>query len=190
MTRFWWVRHGPTHARGMVGWTDLAADLSDTAQLARLSMHLPADAPVISSDLGRAVTTADAIANGRRRLPHDPDLRELNFGAWEGRRFDEVEAEDAVRIRAFYEQPGTTRAPDGECWDEVCTRVHTAVERLLARKPPDIVVVAHMGTILTQLQRALRLTAYQAFGHRIDNLAVTRITFDGAWSAGPVNHLP
>src|SRR5690606_24710314 len=80
VTRFWLVRHGPTHARGMVGWTDLPADLSDGTALARLSAHLPGEAPVISSDLSRAVATADALAacagrSGRRRLPHDPGLR-------------------------------------------------------------------------------------------------------------------
>lgn len=56
MTRLWLIRHGPTHAKGMVGWTDLPADLSDTAQIARLRAALP-DAPVVSSDLLRAVQT-------------------------------------------------------------------------------------------------------------------------------------
>jgi broad specificity phosphatase PhoE len=41
MSRIWLVRHGPTHAKGMVGWTDLPADLSDGAALARLNAHLP-----------------------------------------------------------------------------------------------------------------------------------------------------
>jgi len=36
ITRFWWIRHGPTHAKGMVGWRDIPADLSDVAGLARL----------------------------------------------------------------------------------------------------------------------------------------------------------
>ena len=36
MTRILWVRHAPTHATGMVGWTDLAADLSDVGALARV----------------------------------------------------------------------------------------------------------------------------------------------------------
>ena len=69
MSRFFWVRHGPTHAKSMVGWSDLPADLGDTAQLARLSTHLPAEALVISSDLIRASATADAIAGKRTRLP-------------------------------------------------------------------------------------------------------------------------
>ena len=82
MTRLCLVRHGPTHAKTMVGWSDLPADLSDTAALDRLSSYLPPEALVISSDLSRAVATADAVQGARRRLGHDPDLREMNFGAW------------------------------------------------------------------------------------------------------------
>ncbi|MGL6209472.1 MAG: histidine phosphatase family protein, partial [Paracoccaceae bacterium] len=59
MTRFFWVRHGPTHAKTMVGWTDLPADLSDTAALDRLKATLPQGAVTISSDLIRATATAD-----------------------------------------------------------------------------------------------------------------------------------
>ena len=66
MSRVHWVRHGPTHAKTLVGWTDLPADLSNTAQLQRLSDHLPQDAVVISSDLIRAADTADAIAGNEK----------------------------------------------------------------------------------------------------------------------------
>ena len=190
MTRFWWVRHGPTHARGMVGWSDLPADLSDAAQIARLAAYLPAAAPVISSDLCRASATADAIAQSRTRLPHDADLREINFGEWEQRRFAEVEAEDPDRIRAYYEQPGDVRPPGGETWNETCARVNRATDRLLTLAFSDIIVVAHFSAILTQVQRALNIPAYQAFGQRIDNLSVTEIRHDREWSAGPLNHLP
>ena len=65
ITRFHLVRHGPTHAKSMVGWSDLPADLSDTAALARLEAALPREAVVISSDLIRAVATADAIQGDR-----------------------------------------------------------------------------------------------------------------------------
>jgi len=75
----------------MVGWSNLPADLSDTAALRRLSDHLPEQAIVVSSDLSRAADTASAIQRTRTRLPHQPLLREINFGAWELRRFAEVE---------------------------------------------------------------------------------------------------
>ena len=121
MTRFWLVRHGPTHAKAMVGWTDLAADLSDTGAIARLCAHLPPQAPVISSDLVRAVATADALGP-RPRLPHDPALREIHFGQWEMRGFAEVEAEEPALIRAYWDSPGDTCPPGGESWNDLATR--------------------------------------------------------------------
>lgn len=190
MNRFFWVRHGPTHAKAMVGWTDLPADLSDTGQIQRLHLHLPSDALVVSSDLSRAVTTADAITGPRLRLPHDPDLREINFGDWEMKRFYEIE--DQNHARAYWETPGDTRPPKGESWNEVTHRVNGAVSRLVAAHPTrDFVAVAHFGVILTQVQRALGLKAAQAFSHKIDNFSVTELRLqDGHWSAGQINHLP
>lgn len=191
-TRLFLVRHGPTHARTMVGWSDLPADLSDTAALARLSAHLPDRAIVVSSDLTRAVTTADAIQGGRDRLPHRPALREINFGAWELRSYAEIEAEDPDRIRAYWEEPGAVCPPGGESWDAVCARVDAAIDALItAHDGRDLVVVAHFGVILTQVQRADRLSATQAFGHRIDPLSVTELARTGdTWQVGRINHLP
>lgn len=176
MTRFWLVRHGPTHAKAMIGWTDLPADLSDLAALARLNAHLPVDAPVISSDLSRAIATADALA-GRPRLPHDPGLREIHFGAWETRTFAEIDAESPAQIRAFWETPGDTRPPGGESWNDLATRTSAALDRLQGQAP-DIIVVAHFGPILAALQRAGAMTAAQVFAHKIDNLSVTCLTLD------------
>ena len=187
MTRFWLVRHGPTHAKAMIGWTDLPADLSDTAALARLSAHLPADAPVISSDLSRAVATADALGP-RHRLPHDPALREIHFGAWEQRGFAEVEAESPDLIRAFWETPGTVCPPGGESWNDLTARTWAALDRLQG-VAPDLIVVAHFGPILAALQRARGLRAVEVFSYRIDNLSVTTLALHPP-EVGAINHRP
>ncbi len=188
MTRFWLVRHGPTHAKAMIGWTDLPADLSDTAAIARLSAMLPLDARIISSDLTRAVTTADALQPGRTRLPHDPRLREIHFGAWEGRTWTEVEREDPT-IRAFWETPGPVRAPGGEGWDDLFIRVTAGLDALVPLGG-DIVLVAHFGAILAGLQRARNQTALEVFAQKIEPLSLTELAFgpDG-WRVGRVNHI-
>ncbi len=191
MTRLHLVRHGPTHAKTMVGWSDLPADLSDTAAIARLSEFLPADGLVISSDLSRTVATADAIQGPRQRLPHDPDLREIHFGDWELKGFAEIEAKDPDRIRAYWEHPGDVRPPNGESWNEVATRVDRSIDRLITTHAgQDIIVVVHFGVILTQVQRAEKLTASEVFAHRIDNLSVTSIHIDEDWSLQHINHIP
>ncbi|GAW36640.1 bifunctional RNase H/acid phosphatase [Roseovarius sp. A-2] len=174
----------------MVGWSDIPADLSDTAWLARLSTHLPEGALVVSSDLIRARATADAIAGPRPRLADERDLREIHFGDWELQDFDSIP--DQTHLRAFWEHPGDVRPPGGESWLEVSTRVSGAVARLRAAHPGrDIVAVAHMGTILTQVQAALGISAYDAFAQRIDNLSVTELHWAGGrWQVRGINHCP
>ena len=192
MTRLHLVRHGPTHAKSMVGWSDLPADLSDHAAIARLHGHLPAEALVISSDLSRAADTASAIQGQRQRLPHHPDLREIHFGTWELRGFKEIEAEDPDLAFAYWDNPGDVRPPNGETWNEVRARVDAVIDRLIVdHSGRDLVIVAHFGVILTQVQRALGIEAQEVFSHRIDNLSVTDITHHGdRWSVGRINHCP
>jgi alpha-ribazole phosphatase len=192
MTRFWWVRHGPTHAKAMIGWTDLPADLSDTAALDRLSAYLPATAPVIASDLSRAQATADAIQGTRPRLPDDSSLREMHFGRWEMKRFDQIGTEDLELIRAYWSAPGEVRAPDGESWNDVTARVDPVVKDLALRHSGgDVIVVAHYGVILNQLALALEKAPVAMLAQRIENLSVTRIDIgkDGR-RAAEINHLP
>ncbi len=192
MTRLFLVRHGPTHARGMVGWTDLPADLGDSAAIARLSAHLPEDAHVVSSDLIRAIATADAIQGPRPRLPHQRNLREIHFGRWEMRRFPDIEAEDPALARAFWETPGDVRPPGGESWNDTRARVDAAIDRLTAEhRGANLVVVAHFGVILTQVQRALQTTPADVLAHRIDNLSVTELALDATgWTVVRINHRP
>lgn len=186
MSRVWMVRHGPTHAKGMVGWTDLPADLSDAAALSRLNSHLP-QVPVISSDLTRAVHTADAL-QGRPRLPHDRDWREMHFGAWEMRTYSEIETESPAHIRAFWETPGDVSPPGGESWNALTARVNTALTRLTHL--PEVIVVAHFGVIVAAIQQAGGLTPTQAFAHKIDNLSVTCLEFGPAPRVISINHIP
>jgi broad specificity phosphatase PhoE len=190
LKRLYLVRHAPTHARTMVGWTDLPADCSDAAGFARLGAILPEGAALVSSDLARAIATADHLPGVRARLPHAPGLRELNFGAWELRGFGEIEAEAPEHIRAFWETPGDIAAPGGESWNALAERVWTALEALLAKVPRDLVVVSHFGPIVACIQRAEDLSAEAAFGHRIDNLSVTEIEVTGStWRLLRANHL-
>ena len=193
MTTWHWVRHGPTHAKTFVGWRDVPADLSNQAQLDRLRAYLPADALLVSSDLLRATATASAIAGPRhKRLAPAPGLREFNLGVWDGMHFDDVAQRDPDLSRSYWERPGDVMAPLGESWNMASHRIDTVVRHLSARHPdPQIIAVAHIGVILTQVARALRISPYEALGQKIDNLSVTRITLgEGKGDVAPINHLP
>ncbi|SFR41115.1 histidine phosphatase family protein [Litoreibacter janthinus] len=190
-TRLWWVRHGPTHEKAFTGWRDVPADLSDTGKLARLHDYLPSGAALVSSDLQRARHTADVIETGRIRLPHDPDFRELDFGVWDGLHFSAVDEMHPDLSRAYWETPGDVKPPEGESWNELHARLTPKVDALHRSRHDDVVIVAHMGVIMSQLQRALGVTAYQAMSHQIEPLSVTRIDIsqDG-WRVEVINHQP
>ncbi|MCF8485377.1 MAG: histidine phosphatase family protein [Rhodobacteraceae bacterium] len=192
MTRLWWVRHGPTHSKAFAGWRDIPADLSDAKAIARLNAHLPHEALLVSSDLIRATATADAIGAGRTRLPHRPSLREFHFGDWDGMIFTEVAARWPTLSRQYWEEPGHVAPPNGESWIAAEARVNADVAALLSDHPADdIIIVAHFGVILTQVQRGLGVSPYEAMAHSIDNLSVTRLDHDGTgWSVQAINHLP
>ena len=190
MTQFWWVRHGPTHKKAAIGWSDPPADLSDTALLDRLSAHLPDDALVVSSDLHRAAATADAIQGTRQRLPHLSDIREMNYGAWEGLDFDAISILDPELSRQFWTTPGDVAPPGGESWNTLSARIRNAVDTLSGQHE-NIIAVAHFGTILAALQIAGGFDAKHAFTFKIDNLSVTRLDrLDSGWRIHGVNHTP
>lgn len=189
MTRFWLVRHGPTHARAFTGWRDIPADLSDTAALARLADYLPAQATVTSSDLIRATATADAIARDRPRLPSRKTLREFDFGVWDGMEHTEVSARDPILSRQFWEDPGDLTPPGGESWNMVTRRVSGSLIHLSQQSATDMIVVGHMGMIMTMIALGGG-TAYQAMGHKIEPLSVTDITYQNStWKVGAINHI-
>jgi broad specificity phosphatase PhoE len=191
MQRLFLVRHGPTHAKGMIGWTDLPADLSDVKALKRLDDYLPDDAHLVSSDLIRTIDTANALAGQRTRLPHAKMLREMHFGEWENRGFKDVAAETPDHVRAFYEQPGDIAPPNGESWNDLRARVSPTVDQLLNQTNSDLIVVCHFGVVLSQLQRATGLSGYETFAQRIDNLSVSEVVIDGdVWRKGVINHCP
>ena len=192
VTRWYWVRHGPTHQKAFTGWRDVPADLSDTDAIARLHDFLPSQALIISSDLQRAVTTADVLSQGRERLPHDRDIREFDFGVWDGMHFSQVAQRDPELSRSFWENPGDIAAPDGESWNAVAQRSSAVVARIMAEhKPRNIIAVAHMGTIMTQIAHAGGMSPYEALGHMVEPLSVTCLEYENrAWRVERVNHRP
>ena len=99
MLRLILVRHGETEwnaQRRYQGHSDVPLSALGRRQAARAAERLAAlkiDA-VYTSDLGRALETAEIIAEQRGlEVCAEPRLRELNFGVFEGLTFDEAQAQ-------------------------------------------------------------------------------------------------
>ena len=80
---------------------------------------MPKGAAVVSSDLSRAIKTADAVQGERKRLPHQIALREFDFGAWDGLTFSDVAERDPEISRKFWEGDMDACPPQGESWRDL-----------------------------------------------------------------------
>ena len=186
MVRWWWVRHGPTNAKGFCGWTDAPADLTDGRSLAALRTALPDHALLMTSDLTRSIATADALER-RTWTRRDPDaaLREQNFGSWEGLGYDEPEGAEQ-----FWRDPASASPPEGESFAALCERVAKPVMDISHSGHDEIVVVAHAGVVRAALALALTLPPLTALSFEIAPLSLTRIDWmrgSKAWRVGFVN---
>jgi broad specificity phosphatase PhoE len=85
---------------------------------------------VISSPLFRAQETAEILANGAR-IETDPRLKEMDYGAWEGLTYAQIDATHAVQRREWELAPDRLACPGGESGNEVAERVRAFLGDLL-----------------------------------------------------------
>lgn len=86
---------------------------------------------VISSPLFRAQETAQVLARGRP-VETDSRLKEMDYGAWEGLTYAEIERRDAVARREWELAPDRLSCPGGESGNDVAGRVRSFLADLLA----------------------------------------------------------
>ncbi len=180
-TRWWWVRHAPVvdHGGRIYGQMDMPCDMSDQRALLALAEILPKGAVWVTSHLARTQATAAAIVAAGLDAPPpfvEPDFAEQNFGAWQGKSWDEIAAFDPDVHTRFWQDPTVNAPPGGESFSDLIRRVRAAVARLSAAHAGcDIVAVTHGGTIRAALARARDLRPAPAMAVKIDNLSLTRL---------------
>ncbi|HEG44467.1 MAG TPA: alpha-ribazole phosphatase [Phycisphaerales bacterium] len=74
------------------------------------------------------------------------DLREVDFGEWEGLSFDEICREFGEESKEWFANPNAFRFPGGESVEEFTSRVSAATERVVGREG-TVAVVVHAGVI-------------------------------------------
>jgi broad specificity phosphatase PhoE len=145
------VRHAETvdnAARVWQGHKD--TELSDRGleQVEAAAPHLAAYAPalIVSSDLRRAASTAEAIS-GLTGVPVrlDARLREVHVGEWQGLHADEVRERYPEVVAALDRGEDTPRGVTGETRAQVAERAGTALREVASELGPGqtAVVVAH-----------------------------------------------
>ncbi|MFA5949573.1 MAG: histidine phosphatase family protein [Hyphomicrobium sp.] len=172
------LRHGETVTPGaLLGRTDAPLSPAGWKQIERQTTGRDWGA-VVSSPLMRARAAAAVVARSRGLvLEVDPRWSEIDFGDWDGKERAALggDAATAALLAAFYRDPTTLAAPNGERYQQVADRVGAALEALATREE-TILVIAHGGTIRTALSLALDMPLAKLWGLRIDCGTRVRLT--------------
>jgi alpha-ribazole phosphatase len=188
-TRLALIRHAPArHGGAMAGRRDVAADVSDAAQLAGLRARLDnlGVSRVVSSPALRCLQTARALWPETVRFQRDMRLWEQDFGAWEGVPFADLPDLGPMNSAEL----AAHRPPEGESFIDLCTRVTPALEDL-AQTGGHVAVIAHAGVIRAALALALDAPA-TALRFEVAPLSLTEIVHlpGHGWSVSGVNRGP
>lgn len=182
-TQLWLIRHAPVDGpRGVIHAADAPAVLGDAAGFAALKARLPARAHAVCSPMRRTRQTAEMLGLA---AVADADFAEQDFGAWTGRRHDDLAGELGASYREFWKSPADSRPPGGESFVDQIARARAGLTRLPAG---DAVLVVHSGTIRAALAIALDLSPDNALRFAIDPLSLTRIDrLEDGWRVAGVN---
>lgn len=187
MSKVIFVRHGETlwnEAKRYQGHSDGSLSEKGLQQAGRVARRLvdEAIAAVYSSDLVRAVQTAGVIAQPHSFQPISlPELREVNFGLWEGLTYEKIMTGWPEMLSTAYSQPEQASIPGGESFPEVQKRAVKGLLKCIAdHQEETIVVVSHGGTLRMLLCDALGLAIRNMWSLRQDSAAITIVEYFGA----------
>jgi ribonuclease H / adenosylcobalamin/alpha-ribazole phosphatase len=133
---------------------------------------------IVSSPLSRCRESA-AIISSALGVPVEleDDLREVDFGVWEGLTFPVVE-ERWPRELALWLGDTAISPPDGESYESLRHRVRTAQERIVNRhRGETICVVSHSRPIATIAVNLLDTATSSLYRLHVDNASLSEVDY-------------
>ena len=179
------IRHGKTDGnlrRAYIGSTDESLCQEGIDQICSLSQQGLSASRIIASPMKRTVESASILFPGQDPVT-DPDLRETDFGAFEGKTADEISADP--ELGPLYSEWLDTwcqgPVPGGEDVNSFKDRVCIAFERQMSLIPEGdpAAFVIHGGCIMAIMER-FALPHRDFYSYHIDNGAVIRCIWDGS----------
>jgi broad specificity phosphatase PhoE len=189
MLRLLLARHGLTMANQQdryIGRTDPPLSPKGLAQAQALAVRLAGEglAAIHSSPQLRARQTADAVARAcEMDVKVEPDLREIDFGCWEGLTRAEIVARYPEQMQAWQADPAVEPAPHGgESLAKTAHRAKMVYERILSchDEGDAVLMVAHGGVLQALLCEALGPCLRARWSYLLKAAALSELRiFDG-----------
>ncbi len=152
---------------------------------------------IYSSPQTRAMESARPLAKNRASSIRElPELRELDYGGWDGRMPEELRGEETKAYAAWLNDPATVAPPGGETAEAVAARAAAALKSIKAQHASGpVVVFSHKSTIriLASILLGSPLRSYRRqVPQPLAALTVFEIDASGTQAVclGDVSHLP
>jgi len=203
-TRIILIRHGETAwnaIRRLQGHIDIPLSEVGQRQAVALGRALASEKidAIVSSDLGRALQTAEAVAvHHQLPLQTDPALRERAYGAFEGLLYTEIAERYPVEFAEWQARDVDSIMPHGdrfaESFHQFYDRCISAINRLAAEwEGKTLTVVAHGGVLECAYRAAMGISLDSPRDFQVKNASINRFTFEATkltleqW--GDISHL-
>lgn len=133
----------------------------------------------LASPLRRTRETAEIALGTHGRFEIVENLREIDFGRWEGMSFAEIAAADPAAVDRWAALDDAFAFPEGEGIKAFQERIRAAAERIAADPAGTIVVFAHGGVIRFLICHFLGLPDRHHLLFDIRPASISEIRIDG-----------
>lgn len=160
--KFILVRHGETVAnidKVYSGWSNYELTDKGKLQIKILAEELKTYKVnvIYASPLGRTMETAREIAKVMgKEIVTDDNLREINFGVFDGKTAKEIEKEYPTEWKSWIDDYECYRIPEGECLKDMLDRVKGFIDSI-KNNEGTCIIVSHAGVIQSILTYLLDL---------------------------------
>jgi alpha-ribazole phosphatase len=175
------IRHGDTgrqYRDRFIGATDVPLSPEGRLQSALLAQSLRRAAVVkcLASPALRTRETVRAALDGSALSPEfEPDIREVDFGDWEGKTFEEIRASDPEAVDRWAAYRPDFAFPRGEAIAAFVERVVKTGSRIAADPAETVAVVTHAGVIRALICHYLALDSRNYLNFEVKPASLTTI---------------
>ena len=180
------LRHGDTRLspeHRFSGLSDEPLSAAGARQVKAAAHRLASGAhidAIVSSPLARAAATAAIVADELAlTAATDDDLRETDFGEWEGLTIAEIQNRWPEAVVAWQRDPQQA-PPGGESFADTACRVNRACGRILQEHcSQTVLVVSHITPIKIMLCRALGAPLLTMYRFYLGSACINEIQWHG-----------
>lgn len=182
------LRHGDTGRTGRyIGSTDIGITAEGLQQVKKTGQLL-ADKNlevVYCSPKLRCIQSLQSLTLSVE-VVFDRNLVEIDFGAWEGTNFEEINRKDPKLVEDWLQHPDDFQFPRGESMADFRNRIELIARELKECKAQRILLISHGGVIRHLLCRLLNISHkhYLAFNVEAGCLASMQLFSEGGVLTG------